>query len=121
MEEDVIIKDHIFIWQKDRYKKIALDTIILIKADRSYCEIITIGNNSYVLSVPLADVCRKIEDSKFLRIHRSYMINIDFVESLMGNIITTTNGLKLTIGREYRSIVFRKFIFVGAHRGIDIK
>lgn len=72
---DNLITDHIFIWQKDCYKKVALNDIVFIKADRSYCEIVTINKERFVLSVPLTDVHSKINDACFMRIHRSYVIN----------------------------------------------
>lgn len=120
MEESSMIKDHIFVWHKDRFVRLALNKIVMIKADRSYCEIITVDKGSYMLSVPMSDVCRKLHDSTFIKIHRSYTVNIHFIDYLMGNMIITETGIKLTIGREYRTNVFGRFIFVGAKRGVRL-
>lgn len=114
-----VISDHLFIWQKDCYKRVAIEDIVIIRADRSYCEIITITNKHYVLSIPMSDVFSKITDTRFIRIHRSHVINIQFIDSLTGNMIGTTNGIKLTIGKAFRKDFFCRFIFIGAKRGIQ--
>ncbi|MDR0833726.1 MAG: LytTR family transcriptional regulator [Candidatus Symbiothrix sp.] len=51
--------------------------------------------------------------SDFIRIHRAYMINLQHVDEIEGNILFMSNGERLPIGREYRHSVFERFVFVG--------
>ncbi len=67
-----------------------------------------------VVSVPLCEVLDKLDSSLFVRIHRSYAINIEHVSAFSANYIQLDNGKMLTIGRNYSGIIESKFILIGS-------
>lgn len=68
-----------------------------------------------VLSFHLAIIEKELPVSDFMRIHRSYIVNLKHVVSLIGNSLNI-NGKLLTIGREYREHLLERFIFLGVRR-----
>lgn len=114
IEPDFKIDEYLFVWHKQGYKRIAIDDITHLKAARSYCEIFTKEKQPIVVSIPLGEVLGNISGKNFIRIHRSFAINLRYVDSLIGNTIYINDGSKLTIGREYRKDFFARLIFVGA-------
>ena len=71
----VMLSDRIFVRHKDRMVKINLDAILYIEADRNYCRIFT-HDKEYMLATPLKVIEEKLPAQKFLRVHRSYMLNL---------------------------------------------
>lgn len=106
-------KKYVFIWQRNDYLKLTLDEILWIEAeDGSYSKIYLTNNRSMVVSISLAVIEKDLPYSDFIRIHRSYLINLHHVNSLIGNTFNI-EGKLLTIGSKYRESVFNRFIFIG--------
>ena len=60
---------------------IKVKEIIYCKADDNYCEINTI-KKTYTISRPLKEVEKAINRNSFVRVHRSYLVNMEFAERL---------------------------------------
>lgn len=108
-------KKYIFIWRQNDYLKLTLDEILWIEAEGSYSRVYLTGNRNMVISFNLAVIEKDLPGSDFIRIHRSYIINLHHVNSLMGNSFII-EGKLLTIGRAYREDVLSHFIFIGVRR-----
>ncbi len=76
-----ILSDRIFVRYKEKMIKIMVSDILYIEADRNYSRIFTC-NKEYLLSVTLKTIQEKLSENIFIRIHRSYMINITQVEEV---------------------------------------
>ncbi len=70
-----VLHDRIFVRHKGKMVKLLLDDILYMEADRNYCKIVCC-NTEYTLSSTLKTVAEKLPNSKFIRVHRSYMVNI---------------------------------------------
>jgi DNA-binding LytR/AlgR family response regulator len=70
-----ILKDRIFVKHKERMIKITLEDILYIEADRNYCRIFT-KNKEYLLATTLKIMEEKLSMQLFIRVHRSYVVNI---------------------------------------------
>ncbi len=70
-----VMNDRIFVRHNGKMEKLLLEEILYIEADRNYCTIKT-GSAAYVLASTLKTVEEKLPASHFIRIHRSYMVNI---------------------------------------------
>lgn len=66
-------------------------------------------------SFNLAVIQKDLPESDFIRIHRSYIINLKHVENLTGNCLKI-EGRHLVVGREYRDVFFERFIFLGVRQ-----
>lgn len=104
-----------FIWQQNDYLKVVLDDILWIEAAGSYSVFHLVGGKTMMISFHLAIIEKKLPQADFMRIHRSYIVNLRHVASLIGNSLKIGNRL-LVIGREYRTKLSDRFIFLGVRR-----
>ncbi len=75
------LDDRIFIRSNGKLIKVMLDEILYIEAERNYCNIITSRQNFLIVS-PLNNFCEKMESKYFLRVHRSFVVNIKKLDAV---------------------------------------
>jgi len=99
-EHPSFLNDRMFVRHKDRMVKILYEEVLYIEAERNYSRIIT-RKSEYLLSITLKIVEDKLPSSVFVRIHRSYLANINMIEEvgekhvIIGqNEIPMSSGLK---------------------------
>ncbi|WP_026450422.1 LytR/AlgR family response regulator transcription factor [Aequorivita capsosiphonis] len=78
-----ILNDRIFIRHNEKMLKIDIKNIYYIEADRNYCRIFANGKE-YLLVMTLKDIDEKLPQKHFLRIHRSYIINLSQIDEVAG-------------------------------------
>ncbi len=84
------------------YSIIRLDEIIYCQAKRSYCVFILCNNKTIITSKPLFNYDRLLPDSRFFRIHKSFLINLSHVKEYLrgfGGTVVMTNGIELDVSR----------------------
>lgn len=92
--------DHFFIrTENGRFEKLRLEDLLYLKADRSYCHVVT-RQRQMVLSESLNQLQEKFNHEDLIRIHRSYVINRNAVEAIDHNTVVI-NGIALPIGQSY--------------------
>lgn len=91
--------NHLFVRDDQGLKRILLSDILWIKAGRSYCDIHT-KSKKLTLSMSLGAVSKKLDNVKFLRIHKSYLVNQEHIERFQKGKITI-HSETLPIGRIY--------------------
>lgn len=80
-EQHFILSDRIFVRYKDKMLKIMVSDILYIEADRNYSRIFT-KDKEYLLSITLKTIEDKLSVHLFIRVHRSYIINIAQIEEV---------------------------------------
>lgn len=97
-EQPVILSDRIFVRLKDKMFKIMITDILYIEADRNYSRIFT-GNKEYLLSTTLKMIEEKLTGHLFVRIHRSYVINLAHVDEVADDhVIISQKAIPLSAG-----------------------
>jgi DNA-binding LytR/AlgR family response regulator len=79
-----VLEDRIFIRHNGRMAKLLLDDILYIEADRNYSNIVTL-TGEYLISTTLKVVENEIKNPMFIRVHRSYMVNITKLDVVADN------------------------------------
>ncbi|HSI69968.1 MAG TPA: response regulator [Gillisia sp.] len=74
-DETFILSDCIFVRHLNTMVKVKIKDIFYIEAERNYCRIFT-SNKEYLVVMTLKEMDRKLPAKHFLRIHRSFIINI---------------------------------------------
>lgn len=82
-----------------RLQKIYIDEILVIESLKDYIRIKT-TSNKYIVHKTLTGFTEELPQEKFIRIHRSYTVAKDKIESIEGNSVTV-DGIRYTIGRSY--------------------
>jgi DNA-binding LytR/AlgR family response regulator len=79
-DEQFLINQHLFIRTNGKHKKILSDNILYIEASGSYIHLQTLSER-FTLSQNLSQFQKKTPLADFVRVHRSYLINISKVEA----------------------------------------
>lgn len=76
--------DSIFVRRNERMIKIMIKDIYYFEADRNYCKIFA-KNKDCLLVMTLKEIDEKLPPEHFLRIHRSFIINLTHVDEVAGS------------------------------------
>lgn len=98
-EHSHIIKDSIFVKKDHYFVKIRFDELKWIKAERNYLEL-HCSDKKFLTRSTLKDILDKLPPDDFFQIHRSYAINLNYIDSLEFTHVIL-NGESLPIGRLY--------------------
>ncbi|WP_293942301.1 LytR/AlgR family response regulator transcription factor [Sphingobacterium sp. UBA7249] len=104
----------IFLEKGGRLKKVNVSEITYLQADRDYTWIYTADDNAYLSNHGIGVLSQKLDPDKFLRVHRSYMVNLEHVNELYKDIrrlyLLVTGEIEIGVGKQYVSRV-RELIF----------
>ncbi len=73
--------DRLFIRHNNQLVKVLLTDILYVEADRTYCKLHT-EKLTYLLSVPLRNIESQLPSSLFIRVHRSFVVNLKKVDTI---------------------------------------
>jgi len=74
------MKEAVFLKNRDKYERVEISNIMYVEADGSYSKVVTL-DGVYSITVNLQTVYKKINHPFFLRVHRSYIVNIQCITS----------------------------------------
>lgn len=94
-------RDFIFVKVNKRYVRLPLSDILYVESVRDYIKIVT-DKKSYLVYNTLGNFARSLPAEKFLRVHRSYIVAIDRIEWVEGNVIEIA-GIQVPATRKYLS------------------
>jgi DNA-binding LytR/AlgR family response regulator len=83
-ESPYVQSDSIFVRKNERMIKIMIQDILYFEADRNYCKIYA-KNKECLLVMTLKEIDEKLPKENFLRIHRSYIVNLSHVDEVAGS------------------------------------
>lgn len=79
--QSLVLSDSIFVRHHEKMLKIAIQDILYIEAERNYCRIYSKGKE-YLLVITLKIMDQKLPKKHFLRVHRSYIVNIAQIDEV---------------------------------------
>ena len=96
--------DEIFIKKKSAFIRLKYDDILFIEALENYV-IVTTFNEKFTIHLTMKAIFDKLQESRFKRIHRSYIINLNKIRKIEDNqvVVDLEEGAKLlSIGKSYK-------------------
>lgn len=102
----VLEKDHIFIKYNNQWIKIPFLNICFAKADDNYTIVHTPEKN-YLVSYPLKKIEESLPPNLFFRIHKSYIINMQRIDSISERHVVIKQH-QIPIGRIYFEDLMKK-------------
>ena len=90
----------IFLKQGDKYEKVSIKDIQLIKADGSYSSVVT-KDQTYSITLNLQGLADKIKNPLFFRLHRSYIVNLKCITGFDNNHVFI-NDISIPYSKNYR-------------------
>lgn len=97
--------NHLFVRSEYRVIKIGLDDIEYIESLEDYIKIHLVNDRPVMTLMPLKKVLEKLPGDKFRRIHRSYIIAVPKVKSVLHRKVQLANGKELPISDSYIDFV----------------
>ncbi|PIE49274.1 MAG: DNA-binding response regulator [Flavobacteriales bacterium] len=100
---------YIFIKKNNKtLKKIFLNEILVIESLKDYLKVKT-KTNKYIIHSTLTSFTEQLPADNFIRIHRSFTVAIDKIDTITGNQLEI-DGIKYSIGRTYIDDVKQKIL-----------
>ena len=99
--ESSIGGDVIYIKEGHQETKIKLHEILYLEALKDYTKIVT-ANKRHCVLASLGTLLKENHFGTFIRIHRSYAIQKQFIKTILSNDVLMNNNLILPIGRSYK-------------------
>lgn len=78
-----ILSDCIFVRDHEKMVKININDIFYVQSDRNYSRIFS-KNKDSLLVMTLKEIDEKLPDEHFIRVHRSYIVNLSHVDEVAG-------------------------------------
>ncbi len=95
-----------YIVVKQGYEKHRLhhSDIVFLESMKDYTKIRTMSGQNLLVLETLSSLLLQLPEDKFLRIHRSYAVNLGKIESIATNKVTIQN-MELPVGKSFKGIV----------------
>jgi len=97
---DILTEDFLFIKSNKKTVKVRFSEITYIEGLGDYIKI-HLANKKLVTNLSMKKIFSLLPVNKFFRIHKSYIIALDKIDSIEGN-MAIIGSLKLPIGNSYR-------------------
>lgn len=112
-QSKILTTDCIYLKVNEVYCRYMYDEILYIEASGSYCNIYLSNNSKILLTILLTELQEYLPIEVFIRTHRSYIVNISYIERIIGNLIYIGEEA-IPIGRENKKDIFARLNIVGS-------
>lgn len=107
-EKSFISKEYIYVKSNSKLIKVLNDDILFIEALKDYVMLHTI-NEKYTIHSTMKDIEKKLPEEYFIRVHRSFIINMKKINSIDSSIVQIENHNKsIPIGGSYKETLFKR-------------
>lgn len=101
MDEQIFVRHH------DELVKVQVKDILFIQADRSYCYLYT-KEKKFLLSATLLSIASQLPNEVFIRIHRSYVVNVKMIDAIGDNYsYVMVEGSQLPVSRRMKDMLLQ--------------
>ncbi len=98
----------LFIAKGNGYVKMYTTDILYVKAAGDYCVLFT-NTGEHLSSLGIGQIATCFDPAKFIRIHRSFIVNLYFVQGFYRKAgrtcVLLENGYKINVSRQYFEIL----------------
>lgn len=100
--------DYFYVKCEGKIEKVVYDELIYIEAMANYVTLYTF-HHKFVVYLTIKGILEKLPPEKFLQVHKSYIVNINSVKTIEGNMLHL--GLtKITVGLNYADDVMNRLL-----------
>ncbi|MGJ5641471.1 LytR/AlgR family response regulator transcription factor [Formosa sp. S-31] len=94
-------KGEVFIKSGHEHVRLEIDSIFYIKSDADYTELY-LEKTKYLTYDSLRYWADTLKPHSFIRVHKSYVVNLSKIKKISGNLIVLSNDAKIPLGRSYK-------------------
>jgi DNA-binding LytR/AlgR family response regulator len=99
-------KDFIFVKDGYVFRKIFFSEIVYLESDANYLTVHLESEKKVVVRSTINDFIGQVNQKIFVRVHRSYSVNINKIEDIFPTEINI-GGSRIPIGKSYKEMLFR--------------
>ncbi|QJB32534.1 response regulator [Chitinophaga oryzae] len=99
-------EEYIFLKTGNKYNKILTDDILYIESVKDYVVVHRADGSTFMAKYKIGDMEEEVRDKRFLRIHRSFIVNLSRVTAFTLQDVEIGRQ-ELPIGNSYREFVFK--------------
>jgi DNA-binding LytR/AlgR family response regulator len=104
------LKDHVFVKTESGYSKLKYHDICYLQAGGAYCTIFT-DDGKHIQTISMNHVLDQLDHKDFVRIHRSYAVNVSKVTHIDGNVVCVGN-FKVEMSKSMRDELMTQLNFL---------
>lgn len=84
--------------------RLTIEHIISVQTDSKYCVLTMKSGQRHSVRTPLFELLEELRPGDFLRVHRSWLVNLSYIEmiALAESTIFLSGGSEVPLGRVYR-------------------
>ena len=97
----------LFVKVNNKLVRVNFDEVLYVEALSDYVVIVT-DKQKYIVYTTLKAFAARLPFEHFVRVHRSYILNLRRVEAIESNLALVPGGQEVPIGKSYQEAVFRK-------------
>ncbi|OQP44226.1 hypothetical protein A4H97_33265 [Niastella yeongjuensis] len=99
-------KDHIFLKDGHIFRKIFLHEILYLESSANYVTVHLQSQKKVMARSTINDLVEQLDQKNFIRVHRSYSVNINKIENILPTEILL-QGISIPIGKSYKDDLFK--------------
>ncbi|SKC85964.1 response regulator [Ohtaekwangia koreensis] len=93
------------------YLKLAMEDILYLEADRAYCSLVCVKGVKYTLASSMSHVLNQLNSRDFMKVHRSFTVNINKITAFDGNLIKL-GTLEVQMSKEFKNELMSRLKFI---------
>jgi DNA-binding LytR/AlgR family response regulator len=99
-------KDFMFVKDGYVFRKIFFNELLYLESDANYVTLHLKSQKKVMVRSTLNDFIEQLDQKIFIRIHRSYSVNINLADDIFPTEVSV-EGVKIPIGKSYREELFK--------------
>ncbi len=108
-ERRLSVRPHLVVRERERYLLVPTSEVHCLEATGNYVQL-HCERAKHILRSTLAAVEARLDPQRFLRVHRSWIVNLEQVREAQpwtkgGWILLTRSGLKVPVGQQYHDVL----------------
>jgi DNA-binding LytR/AlgR family response regulator len=107
-KNDILVRDSFFIKINQKIYKVKLSEIAYLEVDEKYTKFVTTQAH-YQVKMSLNQIIEKLPPSDFIRVHRNYIINANYIQQidLSINELVILDQI-IPLGKQYRNLLLER-------------
>ncbi|HEY8690423.1 MAG TPA: response regulator [Chitinophagaceae bacterium] len=98
-----IVNNSLFIKEGQHFNKVKFSDILYLESEHVYVKVHT-ADKTFLVRNSLQKYLENFNDRNFFRIHRSYAINLEHIQSVNSEYVII-NGVTLPVGKSYKDLL----------------
>jgi DNA-binding LytR/AlgR family response regulator len=100
------VKEYLFIRDGYVFRKIFFNDLLYLESDANYVTLHLKQDKKVMVRSTLNDFIEQLDMRKFIRIHRSYSVNMHLIDDVFPTEVSV-NGIKIPVGKSYKEELFK--------------